>query len=46
MGATTFLLWAAIISSVVALIGYEIWNVIVVGKDMANISRASHEQSD
>lgn len=39
MGATSFLLWAAIISSTIVLIGYEIWNAIVVGKDMAEMAR-------
>jgi len=39
-------LWIAIISSPIMLMVYEIWNVIVVGKDFAKLSREAKEQKE
>jgi hypothetical protein len=38
-------LWIAIISSGIVLFGYEIWNLVVVLKDFARISREAKEQA-
>lgn len=39
MNAAGLLLWVAIISSVIVLFGYEIWNVIVVSRDLGRMGR-------
>jgi len=44
MGATTALLWIAIVSSTVVLIAYEIWNAIVVSKDFAKMAREARKE--
>jgi hypothetical protein len=44
MGVAKAFLWIAIISSGVVLFAYEIWNLIVVLKDFARISREAREQ--
>ena len=43
MSSVELLLWIAIISSVIVLLGYEIWNLIVVSRDFARISREARE---
>lgn len=41
--AETFL-WIAIVSSVIALFAYEIWNLIVVAKDFSRLSKEARDQ--
>jgi hypothetical protein len=44
MGVAKAFLWIVIFSSGIALFAYEIWNLIVVLKDFARISREAREQ--
>jgi|GEM_PF-1684852 len=43
-GAEGFL-WTAIISSTIVLLGYEIWNFIVVVKDFASMAKAARTEN-
>ena len=44
MSGGEIFLWVAIVSSTVVLLGYEIWNIVVVSRDFMNISRKVKEQ--
>ena len=45
MSGGEIFLWIAIVSSPIVLMIYEVWNLIVVSRDFARLSKEAKEQA-
>ncbi len=44
MNMLTVFLWGCLISSTVVVLGYEIWNFLVVSKDLVAVSKEANKK--